>query len=87
MRTVVWTVLRVVVLALDFSLPVHAQSDVINDIKAEISDAELAQHPFAKGLTHCGKLNGRSFYFTQRDRVFNLEDYHHQDADARAAAR
>jgi hypothetical protein len=75
-RTVVWTVLGTVIFALDFTVPLHAQSDAIGDIKAKISSAELAQQTFAKGLTHCSELNGTNFYFAQRDRVLNLEDYH-----------
>jgi hypothetical protein len=80
-RTVVWTVVGAVIFALDFSFPLHAQSDVINDIKAKISNAELAQQTFAKGLTHCSELNGTNFYFAQRDRVLNLEDYHRSVAN------
>jgi hypothetical protein len=75
-RTVVWTVLGAVIFALHFSVPLHAQSDAIGGVKAKISEAELAQQTFAKGLTHCGELNGTNFYFAQRDRVLNLEDYH-----------
>jgi hypothetical protein len=75
-RTVVQAVVGTVIFALDFTVPLHAQSDAIGGIKAKISSAELAQQTFAKGLTHCRELNGTNFYFAQRDRVLSLEDYH-----------
>jgi len=33
------------------------------------------QRNFAGGLRHCNELNGTNFYFEQRDRVLNLQDY------------
>ena len=33
------------------------------------------QRNFAAGLRHCSELNGTNFYFEQRDRVLNLQDY------------
>jgi hypothetical protein len=36
----------------------------------------LVQRNFAAGLRHCSELNGTNFYFEQRDRVLNLQDYH-----------
>src|SRR5215472_19193599 len=44
--------------------------------QGKIWEAELAQRNFAAGLPHCGELNGTNFYFYQRDRVLNLQDYH-----------
>jgi hypothetical protein len=35
------------------------------------------QRTFAAGLRHCHELNGTNFYFEARDRVLNLQDYHH----------
>lgn len=66
----------VVVLALNFSTPAHAQNPAINDLKGKIFDAKMAQQTFAGGLQHCGELDGKNFYFTARDRVLNLDEYH-----------
>jgi hypothetical protein len=33
------------------------------------------QRNFSGGLRHCNELNGTNFYFEQRDRVLNLQDY------------
>jgi hypothetical protein len=41
----------------------------LNNLKAEIWEAEVAQRNFAAGLPHCGELNGTNFYFYPRDRV------------------
>ena len=49
--------------------------EALNDIKAKIWEAQLAQRNFAGGLRHCNELNGTNFYFEQRDRVLNLQDY------------
>jgi len=61
------------------STPLYAQNaqnaDAINDLKAKIFDARLAQRNFSAGLRHCSELNGTNFYFEQRDRVLNLQDY------------
>jgi hypothetical protein len=35
----------------------------------------LVQRNFAAGVRHCNELNGTNFYFVQRDRVLNLQDY------------
>jgi hypothetical protein len=50
-------------------------STEVNDLKAKIWEAELAQRNFAAGLPHCNELNGANFYFYQRDRVLSLQDY------------
>ena len=71
-RTGLWTVL----LAFMISSPLQAQtSQAVNEIKAKIWEAQLAQRNFAAGLRHCSELNGTNFYFTQRDRVLNLQGY------------
>jgi hypothetical protein len=62
--------------AFAFSSGVRAQSTEINDLKGQIFDAKMAQQTFGKGLAHCSELNGTNFYFRQRDRVLNLEEYH-----------
>jgi hypothetical protein len=54
----------------------RAQTAEINDLKGKIFDAKMVQQTFSKGLPHCGELNGTNFYFSQRDRVLNLEEYH-----------
>jgi hypothetical protein len=65
-----------VMLVLTASTPLHAQnSDALNDIKAKIWEAQLVQRNFSTGLRHCNELNGTNFYFEQRDRVLNLQDY------------
>jgi len=54
----------------------HAQDlTELNDLKAKIWEAEVAQRNFAAGLPHCGELNGTNFYFYPRNRVLNLDDY------------
>ena len=71
-RTGLWALL----LVLTASTPLHAQnSGALNDIKAKIWEAQLVQRNFAGGLRHCNELNGTNFYFEQRDRVLNLQDY------------
>lgn len=64
------------IVVLNFSIPSHAQNAAINDIKGKIFDAKMAQQSLAGGLQHCRELNGTNFYFQQRDRVLNLDDYH-----------
>jgi hypothetical protein len=54
----------------------HAQTAEINDLKGQIFDAKMAQQTFGRGLSHCGELDGTNFYFRQRDRILNLEEYH-----------
>jgi len=63
-------------LALGFSGAVRAQTAEINDLKGRVFDAKMAQQTFVGGLPHCHELDGTNFYFRQRDRVLNLEDYH-----------
>lgn len=63
-------------LVLTASNPLHAQnSEALNDIKAKIWQAQSVQRNFSGGLRHCNELNGTNFYFEQRDRVLNLQDY------------
>jgi hypothetical protein len=74
-------VLRLVLMAgfpaLFISTSLHAQTAAINDIKGKIFDAKMAQQTFSAGLRHCSELNGTNFYFQLRDRVINLEEFHH----------
>jgi hypothetical protein len=65
-----------VALAVASSSAVRAQTAEINDLKGKIFDAKMAQQTFANGLSHCKELDGSNFYFRQRDRILNLEDYH-----------
>ena len=68
-------ILGAVPLALIVASALHAQdAAALNDLKAKIWEAELAQRNFAAGLRHCSELNGTNFYFYPRDRV-NLQDY------------
>jgi hypothetical protein len=69
-RSILWAM----PLALTVASSLHAQ-DALNELKAKIWEAELAQRNFAAGLPHCSELNGTNFYFQARDRVLNLEDY------------
>jgi len=72
MRAGLWSLL----LVLTASTPLQAQnSEALNDIKAKIWEAQLVQRNFSGGLRHCNELNGTNFYFEQRDRVLNLQDY------------
>jgi len=68
--------LGAIALALNFSIPAHAQNASINDLKGRIFDAKMTQQTFAGGLRHCSELDGTNFYFQPRDRVLRLEDYH-----------
>jgi hypothetical protein len=54
-----------------------AQTAEINALKGRIFDAQMAQQTFAGGLGHCKELDGTNFYFRQRNRILNLEEYHH----------
>jgi hypothetical protein len=63
-------------LVLGASGAARAQTAEINDLKGKIFDAKMAQQTFGKGLAHCGELDGTNFYFRQRDRILNLEEYH-----------
>ena len=69
-RSILWAVSLALTVASSF----YAQ-DALNDLKAKIWEAELVQRNFAAGLPHCSELTGTNFYFQQRDRVLNLEDY------------
>ena len=72
MRAGLWSLL----LVLTASTPLQAQnSEALNDIKAKIWEAQSVQRNFSGGLRHCNELNGTNFYFEQRDRVLNLQDY------------
>jgi|SRR5689334_15404756 hypothetical protein len=72
MRTTWWAVL----LVLTAAAPLRAEmSEAVNEIKAKIWEAQLVQRNFSAGLRHCNELNGTNFYFEQRDRVLNLQDY------------
>lgn len=53
-----------------------AQIAEVNDLKGKIFDAKMAQQTFGRGLAHCNELDGTNFYFRQRDRVLNLDQYH-----------
>ena len=70
----------------------------LNELKAKIWEAEVAQRNFAAGLPHCSELSGTNFYFSQQNRLLNVQDYrrsldnlvmqgvfNRQDADARWA--
>jgi hypothetical protein len=71
-RVIFWIAL----LASAVASSLHAQdAAALNDLKAEIWEAELVQRNFAAGLPHCSELNGTNFYFQARDRVLNLQDY------------
>jgi hypothetical protein len=69
-------VLGTIVVAVNFATPLHAQTAAIDELRAKIFDAKMVQQTFAGGLAHCSELNGKSFYFQQRNRVLNLDDYH-----------
>jgi hypothetical protein len=73
------TALCSVFLAVAFSTPLCAQGTnaTINNLKAKIFDAKTVQQRFTAGLRHCSEFSGSNFYFQPRDRVLNLEDYHH----------
>lgn len=64
-------------LAVIGAVPLSAQTPALTDLKGKVFDAKMAQQTFANGLRHCSELNGSNFYFQQRDRVLNLDDYHH----------
>ena len=53
-----------------------AQGPTIDEVKAKIYDAKALKQTFAGGLKFCNQLDGSNFYFAQRDRVLNLDDYH-----------
>jgi hypothetical protein len=47
----------------------------LNELKAKIWEAEVAQRNFLAGLPHCSELNGTNFYFHPQNRVLSLQDY------------
>jgi hypothetical protein len=47
----------------------------LNELKAKIREAEVAQRNFVAGLPHCSELNGTNFYFYPQNRTLNLQDY------------
>jgi hypothetical protein len=55
----------------------RAQNQGIDDLKGKIFDARMAKQTFAGGLKFCNELDGKHFYFQARDRVLDLEEYHH----------
>jgi len=57
--------------------PAYAQNQAIDDLKGKIFDARMAKQTFAAGLKFCNELDGKHFYFQPRDRVLDLEEYHH----------
>jgi hypothetical protein len=71
-RSILWGM----TIALTLASPLHAQDlTELNDLKAKIWEAELAQRNFAAGLPYCSELNSTNFYFYPRDRVLSLQDY------------
>jgi hypothetical protein len=64
------------VLVAVLATPSRAQNATIDTLSGKVFDAKMAQQTFAAGLPHCAELDGTNFYFQQRDRVLNLEDYH-----------
>ncbi len=74
--TFLGSVIGITSLAAFVATPVRAQNADIENLKGKISAAQMAQQNFAKGLPHCGELNGTNFYFEARDRVFDLAEYH-----------
>jgi hypothetical protein len=75
-RTGLCVIMGAALLVLNFSSSSRAQLAVINDLRGKIFDAKMLQETFLKGLTHCSEFDGTNFYFEQRDRVLNLQDYH-----------
>jgi len=53
----------------------YAQSSAVNELKAKIFDARMAQKLFVKGLRFCNEFDGTNFYFEANNRVLKLEDY------------
>ena len=58
-RSILWAM----PLALTVASSLYAQ-DALNELKAKIWEAELAQRNFAAGLPHCRELNGTNFYLS-----------------------
>ena len=55
----------------------RAQNQAVDDLKGKIFDARMAKQTFTGGLKFCSELDGKHFYFQARDRVLDLEEYHH----------
>jgi hypothetical protein len=53
-----------------------AQDLTIDQVKGKIFDAKMLKQTFAGGLKFCNEFDGSNFYFAQRDRVLNLDEYH-----------
>ena len=45
----------------------------LDELKAKIWEAEVAQRNFAAGLPHCSELSGTNFYFSQQNRLLNCK--------------
>ena len=71
-----WFVCGAIALCLIPSTGARAQNPTVNDLKAKIFDARMAQKTFVNGLRFCEELDGTNFYFESRNRVLKLEDYH-----------
>jgi tRNA nucleotidyltransferase/poly(A) polymerase len=72
-----WVACSAVALCLIAAAAARAQGSSVNDLKAKIFDARMAQKTFVNGLRFCEQLDGTNFYFEPRNRVLNLEEYHH----------
>lgn len=55
---------------------VLAQGTTVDELKAKIFDAHMAEKMFVNGLRFCNELDGKNFYYQPRNRVLNLEEYH-----------
>jgi len=71
-----WFACGAAALCLIPSIVARAQTPAVNDLKAKIFDARMAQKTFVNGLRFCDELDGTNFYFEPRNRVLKLEDYH-----------
>jgi hypothetical protein len=76
MTRIIGTRMALGVIAFNFCVSAHAQSDVISDLKSKIFDAKAERQTFAGGLKHCSELDGKNFYLQPRDRVLKLDDFH-----------
>jgi hypothetical protein len=75
-----------IALSLSASTSLHAQEPTppaptvivaLNELKAKIFDAKLTTQTFAAGAKFCKELDGTTtFYFTARNRILNLAEYH-----------
>jgi hypothetical protein len=69
-RSILWGI----AIALTLVRSLRAQGK-LDDLKAKIWEAEVAQRNFADGLPHCSELDGTNFYFYPNNRVLDLQDY------------